>query len=1380
MHLNKLFKMLKGYLIVALAITAIVGYEGKAYGAADEVAGTSGSPTALAANTDNGDTLVNATDSNGTDFAYLNLGATSNTDEQYASLDFDFNTTLQLLDEANTNDNDLQIDGTSNIATGTTATFGLGVASGGTGSSTDNLDSGVDFVGAISGGGTIVVHAADNAIVGTTANNRFKAQGAVTLAAMTLRASDSGANAGGNLTVTDLGTGGDAVDITTFVARAGKGQTNAAVIGGDLLITDMQGALTGTTWSIQSGDGGDGGAGDAGGAGGTLTITDKTSGTTAVTTLNIFSGDGGDGGADDVGGAGGTARIVDWTTAITSTTVNIYGGDGGNGLDNDNSGTGGAGGEHLVNLITGAVGDASTDTLNIYGGAAGTAGVGTSAVGGTAGAGASVDAGFTITGAVTGAVNLTGGAGSSAGATGAGAGGAGAAGGAVVITEITGAIAGDLVMLGGAGGNGVDAATTVSAANGGGGGLVTLTDANTSLTGDLTMTGGAGGNGGNGGTTGVGGDGADGGAVLTTSIDAYAGTAATGGTVLVTGGKGGNGGSGATGSTGNGGAAGAGGAATLTTDTGASDIATLTVTGGVGGNGGSGGATGASGIAGGAGGAAAASITGATSQITTVNVTAGAAGDAGTSNTVTGITGTTGGTATATIDVAITGQGGSGATTINVTGGAGGDGGDTASGVAGVAGVTGAGATLDLGAGNKTANITLSTGAAGTAGVQTLSGAGAGGAAGAGGSATLAVTAAQTITGDITAGGDGEGVITTAGGKLTQTGSIGALGAQIGTFTSGNAGGLDITGNLYVKDIAMDQANSQLNFSGTTLQTVSGFISAGGATSGEDITFGANAIVTFEKAIGKDLAGNTEAMADITTSNGSTIIFDSTINAATLTLDDSGTTTLNGAVTLSGAVAIQNTSEIIIGENFVAGSTVITQSGGTYITTAATVTMPQSFNSGTMVLVEDSGGNGTAAADAAKITFTETTLATYTAAAGADAHEMLVTATKKSSSAIATALGVTEDAAGALDAAADATVGDAAIATIFNDILLAGGAAATEMTEQVQGTPAGLSATSGAATASAGAAVVSVGSSRMAALRSGNSYASTFGSGFSAGNLSLKNSMWMKPFASFGDQGERKSIAGYDSDTYGLAIGADTRLNAKSVMGISFSYADTDVDGKGASRSHSDISSYQLTGYGDYTTRDYYIEALVGYAYNDISTARDITATNTKAQGGTSSDQFMISVTSGRPMKMGGAAYFTPSVGLNITHVVNQAYTETGASALNLRVDAEDITIAKLNLGGRYHTNIKSGNGSFTPELRAKLLYDMAGDDGSSTNTFTGGGATFSVKGLDVVEFATSVGAGLAYTPNFDDSMSLSVNYDAELKENFTGHSANFNLKYAF
>jgi outer membrane autotransporter protein len=275
----------------------------------------------------------------------------------------------------------------------------------------------------------------------------------------------------------------------------------------------------------------------------------------------------------------------------------------------------------------------------------------------------------------------------------------------------------------------------------------------------------------------------------------------------------------------------------------------------------------------------------------------------------------------------------------------------------------------------------------------------------------------------------------------------------------------------------------------------------------------------------------------------------------------------------------------------------------------------------------------------------------------------------------------------------------------------------------------------------------------------------------------------MKPFASFGDQKVRSGIKGYEADTYGLAVGADTRLNANSIAGLGFSYADTDVDGKGAGRSHSDIKSYQLTAYADYTEKDWYVEGLVGYAHNDMDTSRDITVTSTKAKGDTKSGQYMVSVNAGMPQKLDEeGTYFTPTLGLSITHVDNEAYTETGAGVLNLKVDPEDITIAKASFGGRLHTKVEDDDGIFVPELRAQLHYDVAGDEGSSSNTFTGGGPAFQVEGMDVEELSVSGGVGIAYAPTGGEmeGMSFSVNYDAEFKDDFTGQSGNFNFRYAF
>ena len=144
----------------------------------------------------------------------------------------------------------------------------------------------------------------------------------------------------------------------------------------------------------------------------------------------------------------------------------------------------------------------------------------------------------------------------------------------------------------------------------------------------------------------------------------------------------------------------------------------------------------------------------------------------------------------------------------------------------------------------------------------------------------------------------------------------------------------------------------------------------------------------------------------------------------------------------------------------------------------------------------------------------------------------------------------------------------------------------------------------------------------MAALRTGTAYASSHVSGFAAGQDVLSQAVWMKPFVNFADQSRRKGIAGYETETYGAAIGGDVKIG-DSTIGASFSYATTDVDSKGDGNAQTDIESYQGTIYADYTTNEWYVEGLVGYARNEISGSRSISVNNLTASNDYASNQYL-------------------------------------------------------------------------------------------------------------------------------------------------------------
>ena len=158
----------------------------------------------------------------------------------------------------------------------------------------------------------------------------------------------------------------------------------------------------------------------------------------------------------------------------------------------------------------------------------------------------------------------------------------------------------------------------------------------------------------------------------------------------------------------------------------------------------------------------------------------------------------------------------------------------------------------------------------------------------------------------------------------------------------------------------------------------------------------------------------------------------------------------------------------------------------------------------------------------------------------------------------------------------------------------------------------------------------------------------------------------------------------------------------------------------------------------------------------------------------------MLNIGAGMPTQVAPNQFITPKASFQYTRVENETYSETGASALNLRVDQDTINVALAELGLRYHSNNSDDNGTWTPELRAGITYDFAGDDGQSTSVFNGGGAAFQTTGADVVELGYRGGLGLGFRPTSINGLSLSANYDVWAKEDFVSHSANLTARINF
>ncbi|WP_417788903.1 autotransporter domain-containing protein [Terasakiella pusilla] len=689
----------------------------------------------------------------------------------------------------------------------------------------------------------------------------------------------------------------------------------------------------------------------------------------------------------------------------------------------------------------------------------------------------------------------------------------------------------------------------------------------------------------------------------------------------------------------------------------------------------------------------------------------------------------------------------------------------------------------------------------------------------AGSTLTLGGTSEVNVTGNVTATTDGEGVLTIAGqnGVTTITGNIGTSSSDIDTLNAG-AQGLKVTGDTYAETITGAAGNMNfdgnvtsvtalnvnagganfaknvtastaftfaadgtMTFDGTTDQTITGAITTAGASTGNIAVTNTGGTVTFKNALGD---GATTELGDLTLSDGTTTVFEGAVGVGQLSLG-TGTATFDGAVVVDGAGASSGdlsftgaTSTITVGDSIASGSTLINATTGNVVdTTGKTVTVNMNTkigDGGTLVLIDSNND-----ADTSKGTYSVTNTGLFTYSVATTNNDITITATKRSTGAIASTLGVTSSTASALDSANTAVAtGDAAALTALNSALNAGGATATKAAETLALQADTLGGTSSIAISNGGA-VLGVTSNRLASMRSGTQHASAGQTGFATGDTGMAKAVWLKSFGNWSEQDTKKGVAGFDADTYGLAGGFDAEVADKVRLGASLAYSNTDVEGKGAGNSQTDINSYQMTVYGDYTADSFYVEGMAGYARNNHEGQRTISVGGLTRQANADydSNQYMASVGAGMPIQISGDTFFTPTAGFAYTHVSTDSYTETGAGNWNLNVNSKDINSSVASLGAKMHTKFQAGNGSLIPEVRAGISYDFSGDEAVATSSYTGGGATFTTTGAEVEQFGGNVGLGLTYD---DGAWAVGANYEADLKSDFVGHSATLEARFKF
>ena len=725
---------------------------------------------------------------------------------------------------------------------------------------------------------------------------------------------------------------------------------------------------------------------------------------------------------------------------------------------------------------------------------------------------------------------------------------------------------------------------------------------------------------------------------------------------------------------------------------------------------------------------------------------------------------------------------------------------------------------------NLTANVTLKNVESRTATLNIGDASGVTGTNGRGDSSSAPATG-QTITGNIMAYANGHGLVRinnrvahAEGKKVVVNGNIGANERAVGSLNLTD-GETTITGNVFANSIDVDSADGTtfngfvvapqnlklsdgatfkghvttakenggdgfqfdgekgaVDFAGTGLQRVRGDISSSGATSG--VRHG-KITVSNESAAGVIFEGQLGTSVD---------------KLDSLTVNTDAHVTFNKPVYLNGHLAVHGGSTITLGsalgKRTGTGTNSATDKNAAFLTVGGygvssagigggqnkiTIVLPSNFRSGTQKIVN------VALADPSLLTFKNTIFATY--ALGSDGQT--VTASAQS---VENTLGATDSQAEVAVAIVDAAADNESdpVLTLANNIFsaapssAANKARAKQMLEQLepQGTELGGATTAVVAT---GGQVAGVFSDRLSALRGGDSFAASRQTGFATGGHGLDKAFWLKPFGSWGKQSKttdkKQTFAGYSTEGYGLALGVDAPAGDGVRVGVATAYSTTDVTGKGAAKAATDVKSWQVSVYGDYTADDYYVEGQLGYGRSAISTTSKVVALSRTRKADYDVNQVTASVGGGVPVSLGGAAFVTPTAGLSWTRIGSASYTTKGLGSLNqkLSVSATDVVVGSV--GAKVHTRIKQDTGTLVPSARVGVSYDFAGDQTIVSGKYTKINRAVKIKGAKVEQFAGTAGLGLTYeSPRW----SVGADYDFDARSGYQGHAARLSAKLKF
>ena len=283
--------------------------------------------------------------------------------------------------------------------------------------------------------------------------------------------------------------------------------------------------------------------------------------------------------------------------------------------------------------------------------------------------------------------------------------------------------------------------------------------------------------------------------------------------------------------------------------------------------------------------------------------------------------------------------------------------------------------------------------------------------------------------------------------------------------------------------------------------------------------------------------------------------------------------------------------------------------------------------------------------------------------------------------------------------------------------------------------------------------------------------------GISSGDMMESGGFWIQYAYNDATQDEHDGVFGFDAKTNGFTLGVDTELDDMTDVGLAYTYAKTDIDGKG-SGSSMDTKNHIFSLYGTFSQDEMFLDGQLSYSSGDNDARRSVVGNAVKASY--DSKSWGISLTAGYTMPMDDDWSWQPLGAFNYYRIETDDYSES--AALNHlaydNVQNDNYSILELGVGVKLMGDIYMDDMVFQPAFKLMAFHDFKDDPVTMTAHYAAGGESFVVHGAkrddNRFQFAASVDMEL------DSNMTLSFNYSHDWMDNFKSDGFIARLRYEF